>query len=454
MDAEKQIAFRQHLRLCIGELKEIWKPIGIILSISTGLCSVKAFYVGTGAFFLAGVSLLTVAIAVLFTVPITSLRLLARRLIAFVFDLMLFGSITIGLLSPLYDLSLMRPNAATSLGIVWLWFFAFTVLSWRFSGTPGMKIAGLSIRAASGTKTIFLQFLGRGLLTLIVPVLIAGRILSSAAFSTRFSQYVQMSLAVFILVFVPLSVGFSGGQSLPDLLFGLRVLPKRGKALRYPVFLNRKRVLLLFAASLAGGLAYGLISKAELKAYRPMGGQGQTPVAQWLVSTAADQRDAARIRPYVEQGLVIGPDDFVQNVTVLSAYGKLPEPFPRQAPVECQMGPTAQKGYRLIVVTVEPGVPALVEAKLFSNLLYIESKGSNRPGFLVLELVRRYDYGVFGTNAEDYYTFCLAGTDTSPEDYSPMVSRSIFSYGSISQLGLLLSGEVEGYATLYRLPIF
>ena len=61
------------------------------------------------------------------------------------------------------------------MAIVWAWFLYFMLFDWRFAGTPEKLIVGLRLRNAGTDVSGFVKYLLRSLVTIIVPVAIAGR---------------------------------------------------------------------------------------------------------------------------------------------------------------------------------------------------------------------------------------------------------------------------------------
>lgn len=135
------------------------------------------------------------------------------------------------------------------MAILWIWIFLLVVLDWRFAGTPGKKMMGLRLRTTSSKGPSLVGCLARNLLTFVVPLCFSGYILSIVTVLT-WKESVKWSVAIALLSLVPLSIAFSGGQSLPDLLLRLTVLPERAAAAQFPTVLKRRTwfflVLLLF----------------------------------------------------------------------------------------------------------------------------------------------------------------------------------------------------------------
>jgi hypothetical protein len=71
----------------LHELQRIWKPVGLVLFIFSSLGAVMEFQRRTGPFIYVGLVLSALAFAILFTIPIKSIRLSAARSVAFLVDL-------------------------------------------------------------------------------------------------------------------------------------------------------------------------------------------------------------------------------------------------------------------------------------------------------------------------------------------------------------------------------
>src|SRR6266581_7382128 len=79
------------IRARTRELQEVWKPGRLILSFFSWLGAVAGFQRRAGPFTYVAMGLSVLAIAILFTIPKNSIRLFAKRLVAFLVDLVLLG---------------------------------------------------------------------------------------------------------------------------------------------------------------------------------------------------------------------------------------------------------------------------------------------------------------------------------------------------------------------------
>src|SRR5260370_12545295 len=72
------------------DLQDIWKPVGLVLSLISAFKGVWQFQHATGPFLIPSALLLVLAVAILFSFPIKSIRLLPTRFIAVAVHLAFF----------------------------------------------------------------------------------------------------------------------------------------------------------------------------------------------------------------------------------------------------------------------------------------------------------------------------------------------------------------------------
>lgn len=435
------------------ELQDAWKPTGLILSVLSGISSFREFRHRSGPYFFRGLAFSALAIAILFTVPVKSVRLFARRLVAFVIDLLLLGVGTIGCVSLLFEATIIRPSAVTSMAIVWSWVLLFVLLDWAFAGTPGKKIMGFRLKGKRTEGPSLLSCLARNLLSLVVPLTMAGSILSIVTLS-KAGASAEWAIAVAILSFCPLSIIFSGGQSLPDLLVGITVLPKRSYEGQSPATLNRRNWLFLVLTSLLTGAAYGFTPSME-SGFE--GGEPHFPVRQVEVSGEAEAQMASALWPYL-QARMVDPGDFLRDVRVYSAAGDFPGPAGQeldpQAAADCQQSFKARRTYKIVRMQIGPGVPSIVVSRLVANMVNTTNRFVGRPGFLVLEVSIRRSFGVFDLELPEDYILCLAGSDAAPENNFASASRTVSVQGSLNTLAWLFLGDLGRYSYVEKVPVY
>jgi hypothetical protein len=428
--------------------KHAWKPIGLILSVLSGIGSFREFRHRSGPYFFRSLALSALAIAILFTVPIESTRLFARRVVAFLMDLLLFGLGTIGLVSLLFEVGVVRPSAVTSMVIVWSWVLLFVLLDWAFAGTPGKKIMGLRLKGARAGGPALLGCLARNLLTFVVPLSVAGRILSIAT-QSKAAESAEWGIAVAILSFCPLSIIFFHGQSLPDLLVGITVLPKKSHEGQPSALRSKRNSLLFVLTSLLTGVAYGFTPSIDSGV---MGNQLQFPMKFAYVSQPEAQM-AAGLWPYIQAGT---PEGFLQDMRVSTSIGNLPG-LPGEDPLAgtaCEQSYKAKRSYKIVRLQIDPVAPIIVVTSLYANMLHATDRFEGRPGVMVIELSRRRSFGVFNLELPEDYVICFAGSGTAPENNLVATSRSLQMEGSFNELSALFLGNLGPYSYVEKVPVY
>ncbi len=380
------------------------------------------------------------------------MRLLATRLVAFLVDLTLLGLLTFAIVDLLFKSQVIKPSAIVSMAIVWTWFFFFVFFDWLFAGTPGKLLLGLRLRGRGNGNVTIVKSLARSLLLLIVPLIGPGRILMIPTVS-RLGIFAQWSIGIALLSVFPLSIAFSGGQSLPDLLLGIAVFPKRSNANQYPARLNRRDWLLLLIASLLTGVIF-----ASSMAHGSFVLERKPPVPPIELierSGEAEARISARLWSNLQAGLPDPSDDSLQDVRLSSVVGELPSASKEiTAPVACQAAFKAKKNYQILRAQISPETPTFIKTLLFENLIKTSRLYSNRPAFLVLKLSSRESFGFFNIEFSEYYTFCLMDSEGKPADLLVDANASLAIPGSISEPTALILGDLDTYSQVEKVPIW
>ncbi len=428
----------------------MWSPIGLTLSILVGLKWVWNFRNRSGPFFLGSIGILVLAIVLLFTVPVKGVRLFAKRLVAFSIDFLLFGSITIGVMTLLFETRAVKPSALTAMVILWTWILSLVLLDWRFAGTPGKRIMGLRLRTTSSESPSLVGCLARNLLTFVVPLCLSGYILSILTLST-WKAAVEWSVAIALLSLVPLSIAFSGGQSLPDLLLRLTVLPQRAAAPQFPAALCRRRWFFLILTSVLIGVIYGFMPSLKDVASRR---ENQAAFPTHLIHAGeTEARIASSLWSHMAGG-VLGPE-FIQNVAAYSSFGDLPA-NPREGDEKGASACLASfnQSYLTVRVQIDPGAPAVTADSTFTSMLNMMDHFVGRPAFLVLEVSRRKSLGAFDLELSEDYVVCLRGSDKSPENSIVALGRSISTTSSFNAVAWLFLGELGKYSYAEKCPVY
>jgi RDD family len=443
----------EKIRRRARELREIWKRVGLVLSILSALKAVREFQHRAGPFIYIGAALLVLAVAILFTIPIKSVRLLAGRLVAFIVDLTLLGLLTTAVVGLLFKSRAIKPSGIVSMAIVWTWFFFFVLFDWRFSGTPGKLILGLKLRTTSNATATLLKCLARSSLVLLVPLIAGGRILTILT-ASRLGFFAKWSIGIALLSLFPLSIAFCGGQSLPDLLLGTAVLGERSNANRYPVRLNRQVWLSLLIASLLAGVVSAFTSSMANGNLFPGRELPMPPITTIERTGGEEARIGARLWSYLQEG-VPSPNDFLQDVRVISAIGELPSGSDGMTPaVPCLEAFKAKKSYTIVREQISSETPTFIKTRLFENFIRTLSLYGERPAFHVFELSTRESFGVFSIESSEDYTFCSVDSEGTPVDSLVDLNGSLGFEGSINELALLFLGDLDTYSQVEKVPIW
>lgn len=449
---------KNFLRSRTKEIQDAWKPIGLTISILFAKGSFLEYKHRTGPYFIRSLAFAVLAAAILLTVPsLKPVRLFfARRVVAFVIDLLLFALGTTGLFSLLFESGIVRPSAVTSMAIVWSWVLLFILLDWAFAGTPGKQIMGLrlkSVRSESSAKFLF-DCLARNLLTFVVPLCVAGSVLSIWTLSKTVISTTWATAAA-VLSFFPLSIVFFDGQSIPDILAGIAVRPKGShEAQPSPSLRSLKKWLLLLLASLLVGAAWGFTPSIDSGSFT--GNQPKFPTNFYYVSSEEEIRAASALWPYVQAGIAEG---VLRDVRISSAVGKLPgsvETDP-EAGIPCQEAYRAKQSYKIIRLQIDPATPIIVVPSLLTNMFHATDRFVGRPAFMVVKIAKRNSFGIFNLELSEDYVFCFAGTDKAPEGPNLAgVFRNVSPSASFNELAWLFLGKhLDTYADVVEhVPVY
>lgn len=415
---------------------------------------------------------LALFLVILYTIPDKSVRLLPKRGFAFLIDLALLSVFTVGVMHFLYEFDVVEPSAIVSMGIVWAWFVLFVLADWILKGTPGQLMLSLRVKKLpeADFRSAFIQplvrklkldeanFLSgfttsliRNLLTILIPVVIAGRLLIVPLAYSRLEKILRLGAGYALLAVVPVSIAFTGGHSLPDLLLRVAVIPKRSRPSQYPVLLGKKRwVSLLVASAVTGailGLAQNLNNELAWKQAAPAG----------MTTAKNDPVASAWLWPRLLEGI---PDSgsFVQHVEVLQQTGALPpDTYDSLGSTPCSIARTAPGKDFLVEAQVRIFTPSSVKGYLYGNLARIadsQAPANKLPTYLLFNLATREDFGAFTFTRVESSVLCLARVDGEPQSRFFMTDGSDRVMGSISGLSVLALGELGIYAQAERLPIW
>ncbi|MBZ5696232.1 MAG: RDD family protein [Acidobacteriia bacterium] len=411
----------------------------------------KNFRSQTGPFDNLIIACLALALAILYTVPIKSVQLFAKRIVAFLVDLALLAVFTVGVTHLLFQGDVVEPSAVVSMVIVWIWFLLFVLVDWRIRGTPGQLMLGLRLRTVGQGSSGFTKCLARNLLTFVVPIVLAGRLLIAPFPYPKLGIILRLCAGYAGLSVVPLSIVFTGGQTLPDLLLGMSVLPRRAALNEYASRLNKKRWVFLILASLVTGfiLAYSTYLQSEL-ARRP-------PVPPLSQTSQSDSGASAWLWPRLQAG-IYSPDSYVQDVEVFSVSGDLRSDI-REALESTPCSGTSKLQGNALLVEAQVWIltPATFKGVLYKNLgdtISAQVPASKRPAFLLFDLTTKQGFGAFTFTTAESSALCISESEGRPVDALVMTGESLRARESVGELSALAVGNLKVYSDLERLPIW
>jgi hypothetical protein len=457
----RSVAWEGCLRYVLNEirsrynvLQQIWRPLGIILSAGSFIYFVERFYHRSGRFFPGTVLLAVLSVVLLFTVPIKSIRLLAKRVVAFVLDFAVLALFTYSACDLLFRHHVTKPCGLVSLVAMWAWLFFFVFCDWLFSGTPGKLLLNLRLKNRTA-RTDFVTCLLRGLLILVVPITIAGRIIGILTHS-KTTSFVLWSAALAILSFLPLSIAISGGQSVVDLLLKTSVLPRRSSLKQYPGALDRPRWLVLVLASFAFGIALAYTSFPGFGSLGTEFKKPSFPEVQAQRAGEVEARTAAGLRVYMLKS-PNNVDSEIEDFKVYTALGQLPggdvvESTP--AARECASAFKLSAAYTILHAKIDRESLTVVRMFLWQNLMSLSPLYSTRPGYLVFEIANRESFGAFDVESSEDYVFCVAGTGKEAGQQLVGGTANISILYSLQMPSLLILADLARYSEIEKVPIW
>lgn len=149
-------------------------------------------------------------------------------------------------------------------------------------------------------------------------------------------------------------------------------------------------------------------------------------------------------------------DIILEDFEVYSATGELPSATEGQTPDEiaCSDSYKLKKRYSIIYAKTNLLTPTFVDAFLFKDMVALTGMYSDRPGYLVFEVVKREPFGLFDLERSEDYIFCV--TSTNQNELGKMVGLSQF-FSPIYSLqlpALLVLGDLERYTEIEKIPIW
>ena len=150
-------------------------------------------------------------------------------------------------------------------------------------------------------------------------------------------------------------------------------------------------------------------------------------------------------------------DDYLRELRVFSALGRLPSENGASAPAVCRAAFQTDKSYDIVLAQINPETPALVKAILFQNLINTSSQYVKRPALLVLQVAERQSFGVYSIQHTENYMLCVTASNAAngkPEVTVFDVTATSSFIASISEPAELLLGNLNGYSQVEDVPIW
>jgi hypothetical protein len=273
--------------------------------------------------------------------------------------------------------------------------------------------------------------------------------------NSRTTSFLLWTTGLGLLSFFPLSIAFSGGQSVPDLLLGTAVLPKGFGLNQYPASLNRREWLFLVLASLLTGIILAYASFPGLGGRTIEFKPPTFPTTEVTRSGETEARVAAGLRSHMLKELP-NLDLALEDFRVSSVLGDLPSATNDETPaaLACLNSFRLKKTYLVVHAKISSQTPTLVKALLFKDLVNISTLFVGRPGYLVFEISSRETFGVFDLEYAERYVLCLTESKGQPEGLLVGMSGAIYVPYSLQTPALLILGDLERYATIEKVPIW
>jgi len=442
----------------LKEVKRLWKPFGLGVSVLSAFGAIVEFYRQYGPFIYVSFAFLVLAIAILFSIPVTAIRLFALRFVAFLLDLVFLSLFTFTVVGFLFQTDYIQPSALLSMVIVWSWFLYFVVFDSICKGTPGKLILGLRFTRLGQDKAALSTALAQNFLALVVPI--AGvswltDVIDPGRSNLEFLATRSVCIGLFLMF--PLSIAFLGEQSVPDVLVGTTVHPRQFVPVRHPTRTKWLTWIFLPTFSLFMGLVFCTAWLVGIGGITFDKSPASFPGLEMYGSSEEDGRLATRLWT-VLPAFLRHPDELIQNVEVITfvrndftGTNEIVSRMPYEEALK------AQKHIRLVRVEMSSHASSLVKSTLRDNLMAFAGFNADpRPVFLILELSEREDFGVFTLRTSENNLLCLMEFGGKVVNFYvvPSPIGSVRFYMSPDELRYLFLGDLRMYATVERLPIW
>ena len=352
---------------------------------------------------------------------------------------------------------------------LWATFFYFVLFDWRFKGTLGKKLCGLTVVPTEGRRIDFCKSFLRVFATFVLPI-IFGSYLQGAIVgdgSSRIRFLLGNGLGDAVIFFIPMSIIFFGGnQSIADKILGVSVQRRRHrlKAIQnttqnaWVLWVRRNTWALLIGSS----LALSFLSTALLYsgAWRmAVFGLPEKPPAKDIeqIRSVEAPESIGKLWTFLPLGLK-QPASILRNIQI---FEMSPNPFSFRVEDSRTNPPLNPEPYfaqveqvRLVRVTLAPHVSSVVKLMVINNFLSLGARGTpiaHRPAFVLLQLTSEQRFGVLYPKSEENILLCWMSSGNDPIEFPveahPTVVYSFQLVGSMDEIRHLLLGHVDFVAS-------
>lgn len=419
-------------------LQQLWKPVGIILSIISSLAAAYKFVEAYGRLTLPVAGLLLLGICLLMTVPVQGIKLCALRAVAFLVDTLFLGALTfVGLL--VYRPQGVYPGAPILMLVVWLWFFYFVIFDWRSATTPGKQLFGLQVISVRNSRLSFCALFVRGIIVLI-PTLLGDGLFGNAYVMT--GSFLGMAFGITLMSLIPMSVVMLGGnQGIVDATVGIAIKSGGKRVEPWPLRKALRRLPTIFLSSLALGIFltfFIALAHRELPFGRPAGKpalSGLEGVAQNRV--VVDPSAVGALWMSLPQGIK-SPTSVIRYIQILEATPNSFSFDPAKSRIYNSLSSKIDfekyGNIRIIQISLSVTASSLIKLQIMHNLATYLGPSiplSERPKYVILEFLTEYDFGFFRFNSAEDILFSMMISEGRPEDSYAELSGG----GTFFQLG-------------------
>jgi hypothetical protein len=179
------------------------------------------------------------------------------------------------------------------------------------------------------------------------------------------------------------------------------------------------------------------------------------PTFSLVARSDLNSRIASLLRSYLESQ-VKAPDDFLENVQVISAVGELTsETTEAKIPGLCRELFREQKPYLIVQIQIAPKTPIFVTSLLYGGILQTaDSYAGSKPAFVIYEVVSKDTLGPFDVDYSEELALCLTDSDKPGLHLFVGMDRTVSVPISTNLATVLLLGDLDIYSQVENVPIW